>query len=389
MKKALSIILSLQLVGSTVIAADDCCLCNDCNFEALEGTIVGVDRGESTVLTDCAELAADLFFYADADECSQQIYIYQGVCCPAVIVEPTAEEENRSRSLQFISSWSFSSSGGWPSTTTTSQRTTTTFGFSPSFPSQFWPSRPALPRPSPPAPAPRNWWNPAPSPSGSTAWWIPSTPNLPLPSPISWFPAPRPAPVPRPVPQPRPAPQPAPPANWGNSLPSTPSSSSSQQWVNAHNTRRQQYHQQNRVSYVPVKWSNDLAGSARTYTQRLLSGHSNCQIRHGFQNDRYGGENLAMQITGSSTAISPDAVLRMWYEGEIGLPYPQNGHLTQVAWRGTKHVGCASLSKPLGNGRYCHIQTCRYIAPGNCGGVENILQTTSGCSPQCPREGCF
>jgi Cysteine-rich secretory protein family len=348
---------------ATAASATDCCLCDDCTIDSLYGTEVGVDAPSTSTttafITDCGDLAANLLLNRQAGdaECTRQKFVYGPVCCPASAITTTTkaaavldnEKKTNNRDLQ----WTIYSSFG----STTAIR----------------------PAPSPPRPSPSNsWW-----------WTVPSTPSVPRPT-TQWFPAPT---VPRPAPT---APRPAP-TNWGNSLPTTPATtpastgggSSSQDWINAHNNRRNTYHSQNGVSYVAVKWSEDLASSARSYTQRLLNGFSGCNIQHKFQGDSYGGENLALQTTGSATSISAEAVLRLWYDGEIGLPYPQNGHLTQVVWRGTMYVGCAGLTKSMGNGQTCHIQTCRYLAPGNCNGVGNILAASSPCAPQCPREGCF
>jgi Cysteine-rich secretory protein family len=343
----------------TAATATDCCLCDDCNVDALYGIEVGVDAPSTSTttafITDCGDLAATLLLNRKANdaECTRPKFVYGPICCPtAASTTKTAaavldnEKKTNNRDLQWTTI-NYSSFGS-----TTAIRG----GAIPSPPRTSWWTVPSFPRPAPPT--------------------------------TQWFPAPT---VPRPAPT---APRPAP-TNWGASLPTasapvaTAGGSSSQDWINAHNNRRNTYHTQNGVSYVAVKWSEDLATSARAYTQRLLNGFSGCNIQHKFQGDSYGGENLALQQTGSTTSISAESVLRLWYDGEIGLPYPQNGHLTQVVWRGTMYVGCAGLTKSMGNGVTCHIQTCRYLAPGNCNGVANILAASSPCAPQCPREGCF
>ena len=52
-------------------------------------------------------------------------------------------------------------------------------------------------------------------------------------------------------------------------------------------------------------------------------------------------------------------------EDEANLPYPDNGHLTQILWRATRYVGCADAVRPYDGGR-CHTQVCRYSKPGKC-----------------------
>ena len=157
-------------------------------------------------------------------------------------------------------------------------------------------------------------------------------------------------------------------------------------WIQAHNVRRQKYHSMYGVSYVPLKWSSSIAQSAQGYANKLIA-MSGCVIEHGYQGDRYGGENLYANWGSSGvTSATPDQVLQAWAENEVSSV---GGHFTQVIWRGTRYVGCATASKSN-----CYIQVCRYIASGNCNfSSSNWKQTTladsSPCGPQCPAEGCF
>ena len=138
-------------------------------------------------------------------------------------------------------------------------------------------------------------------------------------------------------------------------------------------------------TYVPLKWSTSVANSAQAYANKLIA-ISGCVIQHGYQGDSYGGENLAANYGSGATAPTPDSVLTRWTENEASSV---GGHFTQVIWRGTRYVGCATASKSG-----CFIQVCRYIAPGNCNlSTSSWQQTTiadsSPCGPQCPSEGCF
>jgi hypothetical protein len=160
-----------------------------------------------------------------------------------------------------------------------------------------------------------------------------------------------------------------------------------QQWINAHNKRRRQFHSQNRMSYRPLQWSSKLANSAAGYARRLAT-IPGCKIRHGYQGDSYGGENIASDWGGKFDFQPPEQVLYRWYENEANDPWPQNGHRTQVAWRGTRYVGCGEARKSY-KGGHCKIQVCRYIAPGNCNvGTKSLrslmLQERSMCGPQTP-----
>ena len=53
------------------------------------------------------------------------------------------------------------------------------------------------------------------------------------------------------------------------------------------------------------------------------------------------GENLAYSYGKSDP--DTDYVLQRWVEEEEKLPYPKNGHYTQVLWRATEYVGCADV----------------------------------------------
>jgi hypothetical protein len=72
--------------------------------------------------------------------------------------------------------------------------------------------------------------------------------------------------------------------------------------------------------------------------------------------------------------------------------WPASGHMTQVLWRATTHVGCGEAVKTMSGGKTCRIQVCRYARPGNCDmgshkdGSNNwwkkpVFADYSGCSP--------
>lgn len=183
---------------------------------------------------------------------------------------------------------------------------------------------------------------------------------------------------------PTPAPRPSTPTK------ATPMSEKDTAWLHAHNQRRQSFHGNYKKTYIPLEWSGDLATSAQAYANRLIA-INGCVIRHGQQNDRYGGENLAANW-GSHQPASPHSVLIRWVDNESTLGYGRNGHFTQVVWRGTKFVGCGEASKSY-DGAKCHIQVCRYLSPGNCNiGPDNweekMLADTSPCQPRCPNDKC-
>lgn len=177
------------------------------------------------------------------------------------------------------------------------------------------------------------------------------------------------------TPGPSPTPPPPTPDN------SRTSSERAQQWLNAHNERRATLH----TSWV--SWDSGIANSAQNYASKL-GAIDGCVIQHGYQEDSFGGENLAANWGRSANSQSPDEVLTRWFENEANLTWPANAHWSQVGWRATQYIGCGEVEKSYQGGT-CFIQVCRYITPGNCnvGSAplnELMLRETSPCSPQSP-----
>lgn len=100
-----------------------------------------------------------------------------------------------------------------------------------------------------------------------------------------------------------------------------------QQWVDAHNSRRQTFHSQHGKSYVPLEWSRPLAQSAQGYADLLATvTTTECYTAHGYQGNSYGGENIASDWGSTSYEFEdPDSVLTRWFENEEHDPWPQNG----------------------------------------------------------------
>ncbi|KAL3758400.1 hypothetical protein ACHAWU_008736 [Discostella pseudostelligera] len=171
-----------------------------------------------------------------------------------------------------------------------------------------------------------------------------------------------------------------------------------EEWLAAHNTRRQDWHQRYGKSYVPLTWSNALKEQSRAYAETLLA--ASCGELVHDPNSQF-GENLAAHSgTGSFAEVrTSDSIVGRWVDNEAGLPYPDNAHLTQALWRATKYVGCDEASKARSGGGMCYIQVCRYARPGNCNmaaykdgssdwWAEPMLADDSPCSPACPPDGC-
>ncbi|KAL7529417.1 hypothetical protein ACHAXR_002954, partial [Thalassiosira sp. AJA248-18] len=149
-------------------------------------------------------------------------------------------------------------------------------------------------------------------------------------------------------------------------------------YLDAHNSRRMNWHTENNVSYVPLIYSPILAEESRVWAEKLLVNCSSADIEHEAKVSE--GENLAKNI-GSVNAqgggwgqvsvcvcvsiLLQSNIVGRWVEFEIGRLYPYNAHLTQALWRPSKYLGCGEAEKPFRTGM-CRVQVCRYARAGNC-----------------------
>jgi uncharacterized protein YkwD len=118
-------------------------------------------------------------------------------------------------------------------------------------------------------------------------------------------------------------------------------------------------------------WSDKLAADAKPYAEHLLT---TAQLEHQSQEwvdahpnsvPGYEGENLAWR--GNTTTIPIAQMQQGWiseknnYHGEPG-DFNGVGHYTQMVWRDTTAVGCATASGgPYGR----DVLDCRYSPVGN------------------------
>mmetsp|Transcript_5487 Transcript_5487/g.10269 ORF Transcript_5487/g.10269 Transcript_5487/m.10269 type:complete len:443 (-) Transcript_5487:83-1411(-) len=174
------------------------------------------------------------------------------------------------------------------------------------------------------------------------------------------------------------------------------------QWLEAHNVRRKEWHENHGTTYIPLQWSFELAKGATYWAEQLLE---ECDIpgtRH--EPDIEPGENLAKNKGetqfGMGQLYPPENILRRWVDNEETWDYPENAHLTQALWRGSKYLGCGDSVRTYEDGSICRIQVCRYARAGNCGmssfdatvgdnWLIPMLKDYSPCPPECPPEGCY
>ncbi|EED96404.1 predicted protein [Thalassiosira pseudonana CCMP1335] len=171
-------------------------------------------------------------------------------------------------------------------------------------------------------------------------------------------------------------------------------SSTELEWLDSHNTRRKDYHESAGETYIPLVWSSELADHALTWAE-TLSQEYDCSVSTDPDVQGDEGQNVSGYYGGSGTPESPETMLGYWVEDNAGNDYPDNQKLTQVIWRATEYVGCASSVYDHGD-RFCRVHVCNYIRPGNCnmGSYDDwtvpMLADSSPCGLECPAgEGCF
>jgi len=144
------------------------------------------------------------------------------------------------------------------------------------------------------------------------------------------------------------------------------------QYLEAHNKRRREWHSRYGKEFRPLVWSNGLKESAMIYANKLLNTCTSGPPVHDPDDDY--AENIARNVGsgGWGQLYSPDKILGRFVEREEGLPWARNGHLTNAIWYASRYVGCAEANKSymvkkangIENEHNCRIQVCRYSKPG-------------------------
>ncbi|KAG6553220.1 hypothetical protein Mapa_004954 [Marchantia paleacea] len=127
-----------------------------------------------------------------------------------------------------------------------------------------------------------------------------------------------------------------------------------QQFVDPHNAARKA------VNVANLSWDWNLAKYAQKWADNQA--RNNCQLKHSM--GPY-GENIYW----ASWSSTPLDAVKAWADEKPFYYYASNtckagemcGHYTQVVWKTTAKVGCAS-SKCPGGGTYT---VCSYNPPGN------------------------
>ncbi|MBK7858440.1 MAG: metallophosphoesterase [Archangiaceae bacterium] len=147
-----------------------------------------------------------------------------------------------------------------------------------------------------------------------------------------------------------------------------PSDAGAHELVAAHNAVRARAMPTPSPALPLLTWSDAAAAVAADWAAR-------CSFAHNPAISGIYGENI---FAASSSAFSPTAVVENWAEEIIDYDYVSNhcasvcGHYTQIVWRTTSAVGCASTvctrNSPFGGQAPWLFWVCDYEPPGNVNG---------------------
>lgn len=114
----------------------------------------------------------------------------------------------------------------------------------------------------------------------------------------------------------------------------------------------------------PVDWSDEVARTAQEWANHLKSSQD-CGLEHATGTGY--GENLA-----AGSNVDAERAVDMWASEVENYTYApefafggDTGHYTQIVWRKTREIGCASAE--CGDSS---VVVCRYDPPGNVLGAQ-------------------
>lgn len=173
-----------------------------------------------------------------------------------------------------------------------------------------------------------------------------------------------------------------------------PMTAREQEWLDAHNSRRKEYHEGEGKPYNKLVWSPDLARKSDFWVDMITP---TCKIvRQQGQTD---GENISVRSAGGERDEGPEKILTRWANNKKNSGYPQNQSMTQVLWRSTRYVGCSEKVVKRSGGTnpnsMCYVTVCRYSRPANCAmgqfstWEEPTLADRSKCGDSCPDNVCY
>lgn len=162
-----------------------------------------------------------------------------------------------------------------------------------------------------------------------------------------------------------------PPANPSNDSSATPGlSRSASELLAAHNRARAEH------CAPALQWSAELEAFAADWATRLRDRGCAMEHRQGSPH----GENLSYRFPAGSG--SAENVVGAWVDERRLYDFSnpgfsmKTGHFTQVVWRGTQALGCATVRC----GDQAELWVCNYSPPGNMRGQYQINVLPQSCS---------
>lgn len=155
----------------------------------------------------------------------------------------------------------------------------------------------------------------------------------------------------------------------GGSAPGGSEFPDAQVYVDAHNAVRAAVEEPNGYAgtwqpIAPVTWSDAVASTAQDWADHLAE-TMDCGLQHA--SDSGYGENLA-----AGTNVGAERAVEMWANEKSQYSYEAEyvfesgtGHYTQIVWRKSIRIGCASAKCSRSN-----VVVCRYDPPGNFIGAQ-------------------
>jgi uncharacterized protein YkwD len=123
------------------------------------------------------------------------------------------------------------------------------------------------------------------------------------------------------------------------------------------------------VGVPPLVWSDKLAADAKPWAEHLAAIG---KLVHDTEHLPTLGEGENLASGGHTTTVPIAQNMQGWiaeknsYQGKPSATGTNvTGHYTQMVWRNTKEVGCATASGGPNDWRGWDILVCRYSPPGN------------------------
>ena len=152
-------------------------------------------------------------------------------------------------------------------------------------------------------------------------------------------------------------------------------SETEQEFLDVHNSRRQDFHESQDVSFRPMAWSAELAAGASAWAREKAK---TCST-DGLEKGRYGQNASNQRIARLDLARPPERIVNSWFNNFDPEQSVWNNNLkagTAVLWRTALYVGCATEIGPIENCTetelcLCQVTNCRYSRTTNCAVQQN------------------